>query len=373
MANILIISPSRLESDPRVYRQIRHLNNHHTITEMGICPSQISGVRFVPFRWVRKNLFQRILKGIFLLIKKYPSIYWNDIDYDNIIAPIQNETFDIIYANDIESLPLAIRMRKKAKVIFDAHEYAPRQHEDLFSFRVLMEGYVDYLCRTYLKQSDKMITVSLGIAKEYSKQYGVEPIVITNAPDPVNLRPSCVEDNKIRLIYHGEVSPSRNTETMVKMMEHLDDRFTLDLMIKTSNQKYLKKLRDLAESRNNVKIIEPVEMHQIIPFINKYDIGIFILEPNTFNHRYALPNKFFEYVQARLAIAIGPSPEMAMLVKKFDFGIVSDSFEPESLAKKLQTLTRAKLEYYKMRSHEASYDLSSESNLQLLDQVIDNS
>lgn len=371
MVKILIISPSKLDSDPRVYRQIKHLSKDHTITEMGIGPSHIPGVRFVPFGWKRKNIFQKLLKGIFLLTKRYPQVYWGDIDYEDITNPIQNETFDIIYANDIESLPLAVHMKKKAKIIFDAHEYSPRQDGDTLKFQFLMKDYIDFLCRRYIQQSDKMITVSWGIAKEYAKQYGINPIVITNAPNPVNLTPSIVEKNKIKMIYHGEISPSRHTETMIKMMDYLDERFILDLMIKTSDLEYLKKIYKMTKCRNNVRIIKSVEMGQIITFSNKYDVGLYILEPNNFNQEYALPNKFFEYIQARLAIAIGPSPEMAALVKKYDLGVISDKFDPESLAKKLQTLTKSKLEYYKMRSHEASYYLSSEKNLELLDNIIE--
>jgi hypothetical protein len=31
----------------------------------------------------------------------------------------------------------------------------------------------------------------------------------------------------------------------------------------------------------------------------------------------ALPNKFFEFIQARLAVAIWPSPEMSKITKTF--------------------------------------------------------
>ena len=45
-----------------------------------------------------------------------------------------------------------------------------------------------------------------------------------------------------------------------------------------------------------------------------------------------MPNKFFEYIQARIVPAIGPSPEMARIAREWDCGIVADDYTPEALA-----------------------------------------
>ena len=57
-------------------------------------------------------------------------------------------------------------------------------------------------------------------------------------------------------------------------------------------------------------------MHEIVDTIAEYDIGLFILSPINFNYYHALPNKLFEFIQARLAIAVSPSPEMARIVHR---------------------------------------------------------
>jgi hypothetical protein len=59
----------------------------------------------------------------------------------------------------------------------------------------------------------------------------------------------------------------------------------------------------------------------------------------TFNLKYILPNKFFEFIQARLAVAIGPSVEMKRLVKEWDCGIVAANFEAKSMAAEINRLT----------------------------------
>ena len=45
--------------------------------------------------------------------------------------------------------------------------------------------------------------------------------------------------------------------------------------------------------------------------MNACDVGVFCMPPINVNARYALPNKFFDFVQARLAVAVGPAEEMA--------------------------------------------------------------
>jgi len=100
--------------------------------------------------------------------------------------------------------------------------------------------------------------------------------------------------------------------------------------------------------------------------LNQYDIGVYILEPSSFNNFHALPNKFFEFVQARLAIGIAPSPEMARIVKEYDLGVVAEDFSPESLATRLMNLDHEKINYYKLQSHKVSRLMSAEQNHKIL-------
>ncbi|RAX55506.1 capsular biosynthesis protein, partial [Helicobacter monodelphidis] len=137
------------------------------------------------------------------------------------------------------------------------------------------------------------------------------------APPPKGLS----SHETIKLIYHGMAGRERGIETMIETMDYVDERFSLDLMlVKTADIDYFNQLQNLAHSRSNVRILNPVAFEEIIPFTTQYDIGFYILQPSNFNGYYALPNKFFEFIQARLAIAIGPSKEMARYVQQYDLG-----------------------------------------------------
>ena len=150
------------------------------------------------------------------------------------------------------------------------------------------------------------------------------------------------------------------------MMDYLDKRFILDLMLVPSDKRYHKKLKNLANSRSNVKIIDPVPMKNIVNFISSYDIGLYILEPTNFNNGMALPNKIFEFIQARLAIAIGPSPEMKKIVKKYNLGVISDDYNAKSLASKLNSLNYTDILKFKSSADVAAKELNSENNVNLI-------
>ena len=64
------------------------------------------------------------------------------------------------------------------------------------------------------------------------------------------------------------------------------------------------------------------------------------LNPSNFNEENSLPNKFFEFIQARLCIAISPIEEMKNILLENKLGIVSDNFSEEDLANKIKGLTR---------------------------------
>ena len=155
------------------------------------------------------------------------------------------------------------------------------------------------------------------------------------------------------------------------MMDYLDDRFTLDFMLVPSSKNYLSQLKVKASPNNRIRFIEPVPMQEIPSTCNRYDIGVYLLPPVSFNSKYALPNKMFEFIQARLAVAIGPSPEMVRIVDKYNCGVVADSFSPQDLAAKLNALTSDQIQYFKNRSHEAAKELCSEANAQIIIDLIE--
>jgi glycosyltransferase involved in cell wall biosynthesis len=369
--HILVIWFSTLADDPRVSRQLRLLAGRFRVTAAGLLDPRIPGVEFVPLPYVPRSPAGKILGAAQLKLGLFERYYWASGAIVHALRALQGTNFDLILANDLNTLPLASRLESRHGIVFDAHEYAPREYEDSLLWRFLFQRYNDYLCRRYLPAAKGMLTVCQGIADEYRANYGVEPAVLMNAPPYYELAPRPASRERIRMVHHGVVIPARKLELMMEVMEHLDERFVLDLYLVPDRSRYFARLASLAAKHPRIRILPPVPMLELPQRLNEYDVGLYLLPHTTFNYKHVLPNKFFEFIQARLAVAIGPSPEMARLTRHYDCGIVSDDFNPQSLARRLNALDAARIDYYKQRSHRAARDLCFERNSEVLLGMVD--
>lgn len=371
MQKILIISFSVIHSDPRVMRQIRLLENRFHITVAGFGPKPDAVVEFIDLTRPLTSRMIKIWWGVKLLLGFFESYYWNRFEVCAAQGKIQQNAFDLIIANDIAALPLALRLASGRPVLMDAHEYSPREFDDKWMWRILFGRYHHDLCRRYLPSATAMVTVCQGIADEYACHYGVAPQVVHNAPLDQKLAPSPVQGGRIRLVHHGAAIRSRHLETMIDVMKYLNERFTLDFMLVESDHAYMSDLRRKAAADERIRFIPAVPMSEICAKLNGYDMGIYLLPPVNFNHEHALPNKFFEFIQARLAVAIGPSPEMARVVNTFDCGVVADTFDPEDLAGVISKISESALISYKSAANVAASQVNYETGGKVLLQTVE--
>ncbi|MFM7850377.1 MAG: glycosyltransferase, partial [Flammeovirgaceae bacterium] len=81
-------------------------------------------------------------------------------------------------------------------------------------------------------------------------------------------------------------------------------------------------------------------------------------------------NKLFDFIQARLAIAIGPTPEMAEIVNKYDIGVVAEDFTPQALAAKLKSITPERISQLKRNTLKTAEELTAEKNQRQLQNLL---
>lgn len=376
MKKILVISFSDLRHDARVARQIEFIKDQYEVTAICYQGKQNHGYQIIPIQKTRFTLPHKLFSSFFLLTRLFKKAYSLLYQVERIIEKLKSSSYDLIIANDVESLPLAFSLKGSAKIVFDAHEYAPRHFEDRLMWRIFFQPLNVHLCKKYISLVDAMTTVGKGLATEYHKNFGVSPQIITNATWHSAIRPTQNKSGKIRLIHHGGSTPSRKLELMIEMMTHLDDRFTLDLMLivpqlasaQTAN--YINYLKGLSANDKRIQFLPPLKSEELVAFLNQYDVGVFLLPPINFNYANTLPNKLFDFIQARLAIAIGPTPEMEEIVNHYDIGVVSDDFTPKKLAEKLQLLTTEDIGLYKNKTEAAALDLTAEKNKEKLLSII---
>ena len=376
MKHVLVLVFSNLKHDARVMRQILWLSKNYKVTAVCFDADEVSNVTFIKIRQTQLVPARKAILAMALALRLYRTAYWLFHDYKYLNKQLAGRKHDIVFANDIDTLPLAFFAAPNAKVIFDAHEYAPRHFENNKVWKTFFQPFYIHLCKKYIPKATAMLTVGAGLANEYEKNFGKKPVIISNATRYVETTPSPLQSDRIRMVHHGIANPSRRLELMLEMMDHLDDRFTLDLILMTSDyasaqtKNYIEGFKKQAMKDPRIKILPAVKSHEVVNAINAYDIGVFLIPPINFNYANTLPNKLFDFVQARLGIAIGPTPEMAAIVNRYQNGVVAPDFQPKSLAAKLMQLSREDVATFKARSVVAAQELNAEKNEVIFNELL---
>ena len=377
MKNILIISYSRLDRDPRIQRQIKTFNNTFNIETIGLSPANDLIKNFLPKKGHVSDR-KYTLQNAFILIKMILG-YFGEINYHRIIKPFFEydiKTPDMIIANDWLGLLVACELKKykdwNSKIYFDSHEYFPEYRNSL-KWKILLRPRITYVLKKYRDSFDVMSTVCPSLARRYERYYHFKPDtvrVVTNAPDyEPELRPQDVGD-RIRIIHHGLASPLRKIEKMIDIMAYLpEDKYELYFMLMKSDKAYYDEMVRYASRYSNIHFLEPVPFTEIPSFTNQFDIGLLLPNNDNVSYKYSLPNKFFEFVQARLAIAIGDSYEMKQYVERYDLGVVARENSPEAMAAVIEKMSREDIMMYKQNAHKYARELSAETNMKILMEI----
>ena len=287
---------------------------------------------------------------------------------------IEANRIDLIIANDFSALSICINNAGPIPVIYDAHEYSLGQASQNKKWIREHFPYIQYSLRKYLKMAAYITTVSDGIADEYKTVFGLgkRPTVIRNVSPFINLKPQLRSEMPIKLVHHGVAARQRALEYMIDVVKTLKGRFELHFYLIASDDRYLNELNAKCKDINYIKFHAPVPTKSLTSVLNQYDIGFYILPPANFNQIHALPNKIFEFIQARLAIAIGPSPEMERIVKEQGIGWIAKDFSVDAMVQLLDGVSIEEVNKYKMNSDACAYDLSASVEMEKLEKIVSN-
>lgn len=365
---LLILSFSAIAADARVLKQVALFADRYDVTTYGYGPSphprvthlqldDANGIR----RWKRSEL----------ILRRFRHIYWNQP-----AVRVARETlsaldrFDVILANDVDAIGLALDLDPVHGVHADIHEYAPRQNEEILIWRVFIAPFVRWMCREFLPRAASMTTVGQGIADEYQRVYGLHADVVTNAAPYADLAAGPV-GSTIRLVHSGASIRNRRLEVLVDAVIATTSAVSLDLYLMGNDPEYVTQLRERASVSDRIRFPEAVPYQQLIARLNEYDVGIHVIAPTNFNNRWALPNKFFDYVQARLGLIIGPSAEMRRILDAHGVGAVSSNFGSTALTAVLDALSAEQVSGWKSRASAVARELSSEKQVEVWGAAID--
>src|SRR5262245_23054265 len=126
--------------------------------------------------------------------------------YDPLLRAARRYDADVYYANDANTLPVALAVAKRTggKLIYDAHEFYLHEVEQLD--RVIADS-IKYVEGQGLRSAAAWITVSPLIGEELAKIYGcAPPVVVRNLPDiisDVEVGPVPDHGQPLRILYHS--------------------------------------------------------------------------------------------------------------------------------------------------------------------------
>lgn len=313
------------------------------------------------------------------IIRKPISAFLNLVYYkrsENILNPLLNigkaaREFhrldpNVIICHGLGFLQLCSNLKMdRRKLILNAHEYYPAEFEDKPEWKELGEKYRDVL-KNCSSKIDLVFAVNETIGKRYNTEFKITFAEITNATDhEADLKPTAIKE-PIKIVHHGVALVNRKIEVMIEAVLKSAVPCELHLILVPTEKEYIQRLVSKYSSNKRIIFSETVAVKQISKHLNQYDIGLFYLEPVNYNWKHALPNKLFEFVQARLAVMISPNPDMKKVVEQYNLGWVTSDFTLQSLINTINSVSDQKIQEFKNNSARSAKELSSIKTKQLM-------
>jgi len=282
----------------------------------------------------------------------------------------------LLVSNDLDTLLgtyLASKF-KRSPIVHDCHEYFRGVPE--LNGRPGASGAWKWIEDRIFPKLHSVYAVNDSIAEIYHKEYGNKIRVIRNVPVR---REKIIAKNKSDLgipaefkiiLYQGAVNVDRGLDEAIQAMKFVTQKACL-LIIGTGD--VIDKLKYLAIKE---KVTEKVIFTGAIPFEDLYeytrmaDIGLSIEKDVSLNYHFCLPNKFLDYIQARIPVLVSPLPEMQAIVDKYRIGEFIESHDPQYLARKFESmLSSGKMPVYSENLEIAAAELCWEKEEQHLKNI----
>lgn len=294
--------------------------------------------------------------------------FWVNRNNRRIFNLLRECQADLIIAHDWYAAPIASRLARRLGCAYsvDVHEYAREQFffaagsEQRQRWDRIDRPYIDHLQSQTFRNAAAVTTVCDGIADLLEKDYSLHdrPSVVRSMPfyEERTFRPTGAV---IEVLYHGLIVPTRGVDDAIRSVGQWRPEFVLVVRGSGTSEylAYLKRLADELGVADRVRFEDSVPFADIIGAANRSDVGYMVLDSYSPQRTFTLPNKFFEYIMAGLAICVSDLPEMARIVKHHNLGLLVKNPEPLEIASAINSLTRSDIDAMKRRSLEAAREL----------------
>ncbi|WP_295586069.1 glycosyltransferase [uncultured Subdoligranulum sp.] len=272
---------------------------------------------------------------------------------------------DIITAHDLKALKIAwlyvrsVPQRDRPALIYDAHEFEIGRNTNgkrgqLATWRVKQEeGFL-------MKRCAFSIVVNDSIADALQQVHHLEqrPVVVRSTPalwvrdeDAIsrNRRAMLTEMPGVRylLMSHGAIIRARGIPALIRAASRYSD-IGLVLMGMQEDRTFIKELQQLAEKcglGGRILFCPAVSQQHLAEYVGAADLEVMMIEPVVQSYYYALPNKFFESIQAEVPVIASDLPEMRRIIDQYHIGLCCKPNDVEELCQCIDKL-REDTEFY---------------------------
>ncbi len=279
----------------------------------------------------------------------------------------KRKDIDIISCHDWPALIIGYLSNwfkgKKAKLVYDSHEFTLGVGE----MKPLKKWVLRISERHLIRKCSFSLMVSDCIADEVQRVHRLKkrPYVVRNIPERWELdsekseaikkeflRELHMPEDTFIIMYHGGIMQSRGIECLLKAAQRIEN---LAVVILGNGQSdYVEQIRKLCDS---LGITERVLFHKAVClgelrfYAGAADIGVSILLPVCQNHRWSLPNKFFENIQCLNPLIVSDFPEMGKIVDAYDIGLKVNPENPDEIAEAIRKMQTDKDLYRKFKEN----------------------
>lgn len=356
---VCFASLSRIPDDPRIRRHAQAL------AEAGwdVCAVGLRGGRGptpsfpvtevdLPVEGRAKRLaqlgFNRLVPG------RAQEVHWSSPLPRAVYAAVRAFTPDVVVANDWPVLPACARAAESldAKLVYDSHEYGVGEHVDRWKWRLLYPAYIHALELDGIKTASLVMTVSDGISDLLAADLDLmrPPTVVRNMP-AYQRSAFHAAHSPLEVLYQGVFAPDRGLELLLAGAALWGSGATLVLR-GLGPEAYVDTLRSAAAAlpAGRVRFDPAADPRDLVVSASTSDVGIHPIPGVSAQTRLCLPNKFFEYAMAGLALCVSDVPEMARLLKQHDLGVLIPEATPQGIASTIASLDAEAVEHYKRQS-----------------------
>jgi len=183
-----------------------------------------------------------------------------------------------------------------------------------------------------------------------------------------------VNETEYLVLYIGNANPSYGLEELIKALPLLSDDIHVGFLGYMPDS--YKLLIENLVSELNVELrfhfLNPVSYEKLPEYASEADLGVIALHRDVLNMELCLPNRFFDFVMARLPIATSKIPAIENFVNRYELGQVFDEKDPVNMAKVISDMLKNEnIQKYKKACEKAARILCWENEQKKLLAIVE--